>query len=231
MVSTPIAPALSPRDWCYRILHAIRRQNAQRREARSLETLLSYFIELNPSADDLTALLARYVSDPRTELAKAALLLQRAWQRAQLNPGLPLHQPHQEALRTVGALLDEWGAQVVYVALNADLSQLHIFCEQHQVGALSHLRLGPEQLCQEIAARTALRGQVAGVDPTSIARYETRLRVIGAELDANPPQAYTVLVTPRTIVVEGSAGYYRMSTSEGMAPELRAIAGQRQTEA
>src|SRR5581483_8807903 len=98
----------TPQEWCYRILTALRQHQVHRREVGSLETLLSYFIELDPSAEAFTALLSQYAADPRPEIAQAAGHLQGAWRRAQLDNAQPPVMPLQETLRTFGALLDDW---------------------------------------------------------------------------------------------------------------------------
>ena len=103
-----------------------------------------------------------------------------------------------------------------------------MFIERRQTGELSYRTAGLLELSQEVAARTVLRVQVPPSDPASPERYETRLRAVGAELDAEPAQAYELVVTRRTIVVEGSAGYYRVCTAEGLAPQLRKLVTQRQ---
>ena len=134
-------------------------------------------------------------------------------------------------LRTLGALLDDSGAHAGLLVLARDRPRLHIFAESTVGGDLAHQSLGLLELSLEIAARTALRGQMAPRDPTAVNRFETRLRAVGVELDAEPPQSYEVLLTERTIVVEGSAGYYRVCTSEGLAPQLRTLIRQRNPEA
>ena len=84
--------------------------------------------------------------------------------------------------------------------------------------------LDPLALLHEIAARTALRGQLVHANPAEPNRYETRLRAVGALLDAERPQSYQFLASRQTIVVEGSRGYYRLCTTDGLAPELLRLA-------
>ena len=70
------------------------------------------------------------------------------------------------------------------------------------------------ELMAESAARVALRRQGTPSDATALAHHATLLRRLGAELDAEEPQAYEVVVLPRLIVVEGQAGYYRVFAPE-----------------
>ena len=51
--------------------------------------------------------------------------------------------------------------------------------------------------------------------------------MIGAVLDSEPRQSYDLLITQQTIVVEGSAGYYRVCTPAGLAPLLQEHASHR----
>jgi hypothetical protein len=103
-----------------------------------METLLSYFIELNPTAESFPGLLAQYVSDPRTGLASAAGILQRAWQRTQTTASMPADLPLAEVLRTLGALLDDSGAHAGLLVLARDRPRLHIFAESTVGGDLAH---------------------------------------------------------------------------------------------
>jgi hypothetical protein len=221
----------TPRDWCHRVLAAIRQHHVQRRDVGSLETLLSYFIELDPPTETFDALLAQYAGDSRVDIARAATHLQGAWRRAQVDTARPPALPLQETLRTFGALLDQWGTRNAYVAVSAEAPRMSMFGEGRQQGELRHLSLGPPELAQEVAARTALRGHVAPADPTDPSRFETRLRAIGADLDGEAPQAYELVVTRRTIVIEGSANYYRVCTADALLPQLQTLVGQRHPEA
>jgi hypothetical protein len=45
---------------------------------------------------------------------------------------------------------------------------------------------------------------------------------VGAGLEDQPSQAYELFVTPRTVVVEGSGGYYRSWTLEEIKATLPA---------
>jgi hypothetical protein len=223
---SPITVAL-PVEWCRRILGSLRQRKTRRRSAGEMETLLSYFIELNPTVETFPALLAQYVGDPRSGIASAAGVLQRAWQRTRTTATVPADLPLAEVLRTLGALLDDSEARAGLLALARDRPRLHMFAETVIGGDLAHQTLGLLELSLEIAARTALRGQMTPRDPTAVDRFETRLRAVGVELDAEPPQSYEILLTERTIVVEGTAGYYRVCTSEGLAPQLRTLIRQR----
>jgi hypothetical protein len=193
-----------------------------------METLLTYFIELSPTTEAFPGLLAQYVGDPRPGIAAAAGVLQRAWQRTRTSVAMPAELPLAEVLRTLGALLDDSEARAGLLVLARDRPRLHVFSESSMGGDMAHRTFGLLKLSLEIAARTALRGQMAPRDPTATDRFETRLRAVGVELDQEPAQSYEVLLTERTIVVEGTEGYYRVCTSEGLAPQLRTLIRQRQ---
>jgi hypothetical protein len=114
--------------------------------------------------------------------------------------------PLQETLRTLGARLDDAGARAAYITVTPEQVLLQTF------GELTACSLDPLELRLEVASRLALRGRVAPADPSAPPPYETRLRLVGSGLEDQPPQAYELFVTPRTIVVEGSEGYYRSCT-------------------
>ena len=168
MESQEAAP-LSPQAWCRRVLAALTQRKVEGREASDLEMLLTFFIELDPNSQSFTEMLARYANDTRAGIAEAAGLLQRAWLRGRTGTTAPPMPSLDETLRTVGALLDEALTRAVYVVTSTDGIQLQMFGEPQQ------LVLGPHELRQEIAARMALRGQVAPTDPTGTERCETRL--------------------------------------------------------
>src|SRR5439155_26508245 len=133
--------------------------------------------------------------------------------------------PLQETLRTLGALIDASGARIVYLAVEPHRAQVQRFG-----GEPTHLAISHAELLQEIAARQALRGQVPPIDPTSTELCETRLRAVGAELDREPPQSYELVITPRSVVVEGSAGYHLVFTLEELAALMQDGASRRQAE-
>ena len=221
----PAAAILTPQAWCRRILTSLTQRKVQSREAGYLEMLLAFFIELNPPAEAFTDLLAQYGSDERPGIAETAAMLQRAWQRARA--GEPVAPPLslQEALRTLGALLDESGERTGYIVVGPDGARLQTF------GTASQRKLGPIALRQEIAARTALRGQVPLNDPPPYDRHETRLRGVGAALDEQLPQAYELFVLPWAVVVDGSAGYRHVFTHEELLARLRAAYERRESPA
>ena len=78
------------------------------------------------------------------------------------------------------------------------------------------------------AAYAALRGQVPPADPAGILRHETRLRAVGAVLDAEPAQAFELALLPSAIVVEGSAGYVRVFLADELTELVQAAAQQRE---
>jgi hypothetical protein len=221
-LSNPDQTALSPQAWCRRILASLLQRKVEGPEAGDLEMLLTYFIELDPSAAVFTDLLARYASDSRAGIADAAGLLQRSWLRGRSGAVREPMPPLAESLRAIGGGLDETLTRAAYVVTEPDSIQVQTF------GEVTQLTLGPQELHQEIAARQALRGQVAPTDPTSTERYETRLRAVGNVLDEEPAQSYAVVITRRTVVVEGSEGYYSVFNNNDLAVLLRAIVGRRQ---
>jgi hypothetical protein len=204
-----------PAVWCRRILTSLSSRKLPDRAAGNLEMLLTYFIQLHPPVEAFMDLLADYAQGSRPGLAEAADVLQRAWRdgHGDLAVAAP---PLPETLRTLGARLDDAGARAAYITVTPEQAQLQTF------GALTECSLDPLELRLEVASRLALRGQVAPADPSAPPRYETRLRVVGSRLEDEPSQAYELFVTPRTIVVEGSAGYYRSCTLDELIAALPA---------
>ena len=215
------AATLSPQAWCRRILNSLTQRKVEGREAGDLEMLLTFFIQLDPNAQSFTEMLAHYANDSRAEIAEAAGLLQRAWVRGRTGRAAPPMPPLAETLRTVGGLLDEALTRAAYVIASPDVIQIQMFGEPTQIV------LGPQELHQEVAARAALRGQVSPSDPTSTDGYETRLRAVGTVLDEEPAQAFVLLVTRRSVVVEGAEHYYNVFTNEDLSVLLRTIVGRR----
>ena len=200
-MSNPDQGALSPQAWCRRILASLWQRKVEGPEAGDLEMLLTYFIELDPSAPVFTDLLARYASDSRAGIADGAALLQRSWLRGRSVAAREPMPPLAESLRAVGSSLDSALARAAYILTERDSIQVQTF------GDLTQLTLGTQELPHEIAARSALRGQAAPAGPTGTDRYETRLRAVGNVLDEEPAQSFAIIVTRRRLVVEGSEGY------------------------
>jgi hypothetical protein len=211
---------LTPRAWCRRVLTALHERATPGSNVGDLPMLLAYLIELNPSAELFAELLARCSADSRPGVADAARVLQRSWERGLSGADVLPLPPLAEILRTLGALLDASGARGAYLAVTPDVVRVQTFGEQ------SIVDLGAQELRQEIAAYTALRGQVPA-GPTDV-RHETRLRAIGMALDAEPSQSYELAVMPRAVLVEGTAGYYRVFTADDLADLVAAAARQRQ---
>jgi hypothetical protein len=220
--TAPTAP-LTPQEWCRHALAAVAQRKLNAQEAGHLEMLLVYCIECDPAAEAFAPLLARFAADPRAGIAAAASLLLEAWHRI-WTAEAATSPPLQEGLRTLGGLLDDAGAQAAYIAISPDGMHLQ---QRDSDGTLVARALDPLTLQQELAARTALRGQVAPADPTDPERYETRLRALGAELDNEPPQSYQLLVTRQTMAVAGSAGYDRTFTGAELSAILSALLDQR----
>ncbi len=216
----PVA-ALSPQDWCRSILASLHQRRGQGRAVGELEMLLSAVSQLDPTIERFESLLTRYAASAQPAVSKAAQVLVEAWWDRTISAVAASLPPLQETLRSLGGVLDDWQASVAYLAIDQEGALLQAFGEDRP------LRLGRAALHQAIGARTVLRGMVAPADPTSSERYETRLRVVGADLDQQPAQAYELLVTRRTIVAEGSGGYYRVCTAEGLTSDACAAPGRR----
>jgi hypothetical protein len=208
---------LTPREWCARVLTALRQRKAAGQDVAYLEMMLTYFIEVDPRHEEFGELLARFISGPG--VAGAADLLQCSWQRGE-EPAEP--PPLPETLRTLGGLLDDFQTPLARLSLETDSTLVQ------PLVPLNELALGPVELQQEISARTALRGQVATDDSADAERYERLLRVVGTALATKPAQSYDLIVTPRVVIVEGSAGYFRVFTREELAPPGTAAPGRTQ---
>jgi hypothetical protein len=198
---------LTPREWCLRVLTALRQRKAAGQDVAYLEMMLTYFIGIDPRHEEFGELLARFITGPG--VAGAADLLQYSWQRGEEAAEPP---PLPEMLRTLGGLLDDFQAPLARLSLEPDSTLVQPLAPVNEVA------LGPVELQQEISARMALRGQIAADDPAGAERYERLLRAVGTALAAEPVQRYDLIVTPRAIVVEGSAGYFRVFTREDLAP-------------
>lgn len=201
----PEAPG-TPQAWCRRILNSLALQQVAGREAGYLDMLLTYFIELEPSFETFDSLLQQFANDSRPGIADAATLLLRSWERGRGVPTAPgTLPPLSEALRTLGALLDESAVRGAFILVEAERIGLHPF-------GGTPATFGPRELQQEVGARTALRGQVQRPAPLAADRFESALRAVGAELDGVPAQTFEVVVTRHTVVVDGSAGFTSVYT-------------------
>jgi hypothetical protein len=205
----PASP-MTPQRWCRRVLGALGHWDIQSPQAVTLVRLLTYFIELDPTDGGFDQLLAQHVDDSRPDVAAAAGRLQHAWLLWRESKALP-SPPLQETLRTLGAFVDLAGARGAYLSVGPAEVAVQPF------GAASTLHLGPLELMAESAARIALRGQGAPATGAAPAHHAPLLRRLGAVLDAEPPQAYEIVVLPRLVVVEGQAGYYRAFTLDELA--------------
>jgi hypothetical protein len=214
---------LTPQAWCERVLGALTRRRLEARKSQRLELLLRYFIDLDPATAEFDALLARHATDVRPTNAAIAQQLEEAWLRTRIGATTMPLLPLQETLRTLGALLDEYEAEAGYVSVVGGSTRVQPF------GDWTPRAQEPLELLHEIAARTALRGQIRHADPTDPTRYETRLRAVGIKLDAMPRQAYQLLVSRQTIVVEGSAECYEVFTTDSLAPHLQTLVTRRDT--
>jgi DNA-binding response OmpR family regulator len=213
------AGSLSPRVWCQRLLTLLGQQQAHSSDVAYLQMLLTTCIQLDPTPEALETWLAGHVASARPGVADAAALLRRAWQRDRASGTAP---PLSEQLRTLGGLLDEVGAEVASFAVAEGQAQVHTFQETHEQ------TLEPEQLRRESALRAALRGRGPRVTPAGT-RYEPLLRVLGTVLEAEPPQTYEVLVTPRAIVVDGETTGCQVFTLDQLDVLLRAATFERES--
>ncbi|HLH27235.1 MAG TPA: hypothetical protein VK066_32345 [Chloroflexota bacterium] len=205
------------------MLRALHERAAPSTNVGDLPMLLAYFVELDPSPELFADLLGRCAADPRPGVADAARVLQRAWQRGLQGAEVLPQPPLAEVLRTLGALLDAANARGAYLVVAPDAVRVQTFGDQGIVD------LGATELRQEIAAHTALRGQLPpAAEPT--VRHASRLRAIGLALDAEPSQTYELAVMPRAVLVEGSAGYCRVFTADDLAALLAAATRRRQTD-
>ena len=213
------AGGVSPKAWCRRLLTLLGQQEAHGPDVAYLQMLLTTCIQLDPTPDALGTWLGGHVASARPGVADAAALLRRAWQRDQASGTAP---PLSEQLRTLGGLLDEVGAEVASFAVAEGQAQVHTFQETHGQ------TLEPEQLRRESALRAALRGRGPRLSPAG-PRYEPLLRVLGTVLEAEPPQTYEVLVTPRAIVVDGETSGFQVFTLDQLDILLRAATFQRES--
>ena len=197
-MSIPSDASLTPQALCRRILDALRHRLRADHESTYLEMLLTYVIDLDPTADEFDVLLARYVADGRLGIADAARILQEARRRSAPDSPPPL-PPLSETLRTLGALVDEIGAPVATIELTDHGAQVCYF------GEVERRTLSPLEVQQESSTRAALRGQVAATGPV---RYEVLLRTLGTLLEREYAPSYRLLVTPELIGVHTGTGHY-----------------------
>src|SRR5262249_51154870 len=157
----------------------------------------------DPTAEVFTGMLAQYIDDPRPGIAEAAALLQRSWQRGRtVSAPFP---PLMEVLRTLGGLLDDGDVRYAYLVVSRAGVRVLTFGGEPFERNIDHA-----ELQQEIAARTALRGQVPPCDQAEGASHESRLRVVGSLLEQEVEQSFDLVMTPRALIIEGSEGYYRL---------------------
>src|SRR5262245_3826987 len=79
-MATP-QPPLPPAAWCRRVFTSISQQETSSPVTGHVEMLLTYYIEVEPTAAEFDASLERYTHDQRPRIAEAAALLQSAWRR------------------------------------------------------------------------------------------------------------------------------------------------------
>jgi hypothetical protein len=208
MLSEPESSLLTPKEWCERVLAALRQRKGGGPGAAYMEMMLTYLIDLDPRREEFDKLLARYIGDVGSGLAGAADLLQQSWQRAESATGAP---PLTETLRTLGGVLDDARAPLAHLSIGPERVLFQ------PLAPVSSRTLNPTELRQESAARAALRGQVPPDAATAPGRYEPLMRALGVALAIEPEQSFEVYVTPRAIVVEGSAGYFAVFTRDQFA--------------
>jgi hypothetical protein len=213
--------SVEPVEWCQQVLATLRQRRKDDPETGHLEMLLTSFMEMRPPAHTFAALLARYVADSRPGIAGAAIALQRAWARANQGAEPPLLS-FEDLLRTLGSLLDEAGARAAYLSVGPAGATL-----QGCGPTPCQRTLGPLELHQENAGRSALRSQVLPTDQAAPERFEGRLRVVGAMLETQPVQVYEIVVGPHLIEVEGEDGYCHVFTAEEITALIAEAAEQR----
>jgi hypothetical protein len=212
----------TPAEWCRRVLTVLEHEHRDDPVAAHLQMLLTTFLEVQPARQTFAALLARYAGDPRASIAGAAATLQRAWERT-CRAEAPCELTLSETLRTLGGLLHEAGARAAYLRVDAGGAVVQ------GCGPTAYQRtLGPLESCQETAERSALRGQVSSLDPVALGRFETRLRAVGAVLEAQPAQTYELVVGPQVVQVEGDHGYCHVFTADEIAAHLHERTDQRE---
>jgi hypothetical protein len=210
------ATPFSPRVWCRGTLTSLSERRPPGMDAAYVSLLLTCFIELDPSPETFGELLAQYAADRRPGIAEAARILQRAWQREYRAAASAPPPSLQETLRTLGGLLDQAGAQIAQVAVDAKSARLETYSEVRQ------RQLGTCDLQREIAGRVALRGRGPHLDPTAPTRFETLLRAVGAMLDVDPESSYRLVVTPEKVIVDSSDGPSQVFTAPQLSALLRA---------
>jgi hypothetical protein len=219
MSSLPTGP-VAPQTLCRHVLTALRQRVQGDHELSYLEMLLTYFVDLDPTPADFTARLQRYVADGRPGIADAATTLLETWQRSQ-QAAQPLTLPLPELLRTLGAVIALEPAEVVACELRPEGVEIRQF-------GLTHAeRLDLLALQQQSTARRALRGQVPGAPPASALPHESLLRLIGLDLETQPAQAYTLLITAQAVTVLGAAGYHAVFPVEQLAARARTASQRR----
>src|SRR3954470_20158085 len=217
--------SVEPVEWCQQVLATLRQRRKDDPETGHLEMLLTSFMEMRPPSHTFSALLARYVADSGPGIAGAATALQRAWARA--NQGtIPALLPFEDLLRTLGSLLDESGARAGYLSVGPAGATL-----QGCGPTPCQRTLGPLELHQENAGRSALRSQVLRTDEAAPDRFEGRLRVVGAMLETQPVQGYEIVIGPHLIEVEGEDGYCHVFTAEEITALIAEAAEQRALDA
>ncbi len=219
-MSESLATTPTPQAWCRSILTALKQRDVQSREAGQMEVLLISLIEIDPTPEAFEGLLARYAASARPGIAEAAANVESAWHRARA--AVPVTRPSlPETLRVLGAILDESGARAAYLAVRPDVAVVQTCGPDPQ-----QRRLGPQELAQESAARTVLRGQVPVDDVIASERHEPRLRVVGAVLAEQPLQTFELVVGRRVVEASGSEGYARVFLAEELAGLIHAAASQ-----
>ena len=121
-MSVPPAFPLSPRGWSRWILAFLGQRQAEGPNLGALEMLLSYLIQLDPAPEAVPEVLARYASSPQASVAEAAVVLREAWLGQTGDPDTP-SPSLQETLRSLGGLLDDWGASAAFMTVAENSAQ------------------------------------------------------------------------------------------------------------
>src|SRR5262249_10984065 len=145
--------------------------------------------------------------------------------------GEPLRQ--SELLRTLGGLLDNASTHAARLVMTKDAVELQLFHDLGQVdaGGVEQMEVPLEEVRLLSAARmAALRGRGPERDPTTADRFETRLRIVGGQLESLPDATYEVIVVPWLVTVHASTGETWTFTDAELAALLRSAPYTRETQ-
>jgi hypothetical protein len=223
----------SPEAWCRETLAFLEQETAATDSVPYREMVLAYIIQRDPSPADFEALLAKWAVGATGEIGEAAALLRAAWLRAQAVTSPLEHLGRSELLRTLGGLLDNSSAHAARLVVTKEAVELQVFHDSSEAdaGGVHEMEMPLEELRHLSAARmAALRGRAPDRDPTRAERFETRLRMVGLQLESLPDVTYEVIVVPWLVTVHASTGETWTFTADELATLLRTAPHTRQLE-